>query len=130
MIAIGLTFIGLAAIIHIGFFYMESLAWPTPRVRHIFGTRKENVQVTKLLALNQGFYNLFLAVIALLGIVLCALGHQTVGATLAFAGAGMMVGAAVVLFCSKPGRGTLIAALVQGLAPALGATALAIGLHT
>ena len=126
MIAIGLTFTGLAALIHIGIFAMESLAWQTPRVRRIFGTSEESARATKLLAFNQGFYNLFLAIAVVLGIVLWVTGHQTAGTTLVFVGAGSMVAAAIVLICSSKGAG--VAALVQGLLPALGIIALVAGL--
>lgn len=126
MIAIGLTLAGLAALIHVGIFFMESLAWQTPRVRRIFGTSEESARATKLLAFNQGFYNLFLAVAVVLGIVFWATGHQTAGATLVFVGSGSMVAAAIVLICSSKGAGA--AALVQGLLPALGIIALAVGL--
>ncbi|CAG7620420.1 DUF1304 domain-containing protein [Leucobacter soli] len=125
MIAIGLTLTGLAALIHVGIFFMESLAWESPRVRRIFGTSEESARATKLLAFNQGFYNLFLAVAVVVGIVLSIIGHQAVGATLVFVGAGSMVAAALVLLCSSKGAG--IAALVQGLLPAFGIIALAIG---
>lgn len=128
MIAVGFIFVGLAALIHVGIFYMEAFAWHTPRVQRIFGTRQEDVATTRLLALNQGYYNLFLAVLVFLGIVLWLLGHQTIGATLAFAGAGVMFGASMVLLGSKPGKGTLRSVAVQGLPPAIGMVALAIGL--
>lgn len=126
MAIIGLVLAGLAAIIHIYIFTMESITWTSPRTRRTFGTTEEEARVTKSLAFNQGFYNLFLAVSVVLGIVVFALGSTVVGATLVFVGAGSMAAAALVLLLSSPDLRR--AALVQGLLPALGIIALAIGL--
>ena len=62
MITVALIFAGLAALLHVYIFVMESLTWTTPRTRAVFGTTAEEAQTTKMLAFNQGFYNLFLAV--------------------------------------------------------------------
>lgn len=128
MVTTALVLVGLAAAIHVYIFYMESFAWTTPRVRATFGFSEEDAQTTKLLALNQGFYNLFLAIATLLGIVLFLLGREEIGATLIFAGAGSMALAALVLLLSSPGKGR--AALAQGLLPAAGVIVLAFGLLT
>ena len=48
----------LVALLHISFFAMESLLWTTPRVRRIFGNSAEKAETTRILALNQGAYNL------------------------------------------------------------------------
>ena len=78
------------------------------------------------MAFNQGFYNLFLAILVALGIVLVAVGRLDVGATLVLAGAGSMASAALVLFVTSPSnRG---AALKQGLLPALGVLAVILAL--
>ncbi len=126
MIAAALIFVGIAAVIHVGIFYMESIAWTGPRVRAIFKTTEEEARTTRLLALNQGFYNLFLAVAVMLGIAMVALGTVTIGATLIFAGAGSMALAALVLLLSSPGRA--LAAATQGLLPAVGVILLGFGL--
>ncbi len=126
MIAAALIFVGIAAVIHVGIFYMESIAWTGPRVRAIFKTTEEEARTTRLLALNQGFYNLFLAVAVMLGIAMVALGTVAIGATLIFAGAGSMALAALVLLLSSPGRA--LAAAVQGLMPAVGVILLGFGL--
>ena len=39
-----------------------------------FGTTEEEAQTTKLLAFNQGFYNLFLAIVTVVGIVIGGFG--------------------------------------------------------
>lgn len=52
----------LAGVIHVLFFVMESLLWTKPKIRENFGLSEQDAQTTKLLAYNQGFYNLFLAI--------------------------------------------------------------------
>ncbi|HEY7814955.1 MAG TPA: DUF1304 domain-containing protein [Nakamurella sp.] len=88
MVVVGLVFAGLAALIHVYIFYLESLAWTAPATRRTFGTTREEAAATRQLAYNQGFYNLFLAVAVLLGIGFVAAGSTAVGATLVFTGAG------------------------------------------
>jgi putative membrane protein len=53
--------IAIVAGLHIIFFALESLLWTKPAGRKVFGTTAEEAETTKVLALNQGFYNLFLA---------------------------------------------------------------------
>lgn len=50
------------AALHVAFFMLESVLWTTPKVRKIFGQTEEEAETTKVLALNQGAYNLGLAV--------------------------------------------------------------------
>lgn len=52
----------IVALLHVAFFALESVLWTTPRVRRIFGQSPEEAEATKLLASNQGVYNLGLAV--------------------------------------------------------------------
>lgn len=49
------------AIFHIGFFYMETVAWTSVGRRAFKGYPKEFFEQTKVMAQNQGVYNLFLA---------------------------------------------------------------------
>ena len=117
---------GLAALIHVYIFYMESLAWTSKRTRATFGLTEEQARSMQEMAFNQGFYNLFLAIAVFVGLVYLALGNQAVGATLLFVGAGSMVAAAVVLFIfSADKRAT---AFKQGVIPALGLIALVLAL--
>tara|TARA_B100000530_G_scaffold220096_1_gene141448 strand:- start:196 stop:543 length:348 start_codon:yes stop_codon:yes gene_type:complete len=46
------------AALHVGFFILESVLWTSPTVMRMFQTTKEEAQATRVLALNQGFYNL------------------------------------------------------------------------
>lgn len=127
MILLGLVLAALAALVHVFIFWMESLAWTSERARRTFGTGTvQEAEATRELAFNQGFYNLFLATAVVLGIALYAAGHHAVGATLVFAGAGSMAAAALVLLLSSPDKRG--AALKQGVVPALGVAALAVGL--
>jgi len=123
----GLILVGVAALFHIYIFVLESLRWTAPGTRRAFGVRtEEEAEILKTMAFNQGFYNLFLAIMVIIGLILYLAAETVVGATLIFAGAGAMVLAAVVLVVSSP---RLVgAALLQGLAPLQGIIFLAIGL--
>ncbi len=126
MIIAGLVLTGAAALVHIVIFYLESIAWTGARARAVFGTTEEEARATKALAFNQGFYNLFLAIVVLTGIILFAAGQGAAGAALLFAGAGSMAAASLVLALSSPDK--LAAAMKQGILPALGVIVLAIAL--
>ena len=102
-----------AALLHVYIWVLESFRWTEPATRKTFGTSAADAEVTKPLAYNQGFYNLFLAVITLAGVVAGA----DVGAALVLAGTGSMLAAALVLVTHD--RSMLRAALVQGTFPAL-----------
>ena len=127
MVIAGLVLVGIAALVHVFIFYLESFAWTGEQARRIFGTGSvEQAATQKELAFNQGFYNLFLAIAVALGIALFVAGQQTVGATLVFTGAGSMAAAALVLLVSNPDKAA--AALKQGVIPLLGVLTLALGL--
>jgi len=126
MVITALVLAGLAALVHVYIFYMESLAWTSPRVRATFGTSPEEAQSTKEMAFNQGFYNLFLALTTSIGVVLVASGASDAGSALVFAGTGSMAAAATVLFVSSADKRG--AALKQGVLPLLAVICLAIGL--
>lgn len=126
MVIVGLVLASLAALLHVFIFWLESIAWTTPRARATFGTSETEAQATREMAFNQGFYNLFLAILVAVGVILFAAGATAPGAALVFAGAGSMAAAALVLLLSSPDKAS--AALKQGVLPALGVIALAIGL--
>lgn len=123
MIAVALIVCALAALLHVYIFVMESLTWTSPRTRAVFGTTAEEAQTTKMLAFNQGFYNLFLAVVTAVGIAAVVLGHRSAGLALIFAGVGSMLAAAVVLLASSPDKAR--AAVTQGTLPLIGIALLA-----
>lgn len=106
----------LAAAVHVLFFYWESVAWKRPSVWRRFGIRsQEQAEDTATLAYNQGFYNLFLAVGALIGSILYGIGMRDAGFALGFFSVVSMLAAAIVLTTSGPGR--VRAALIQGAFP-------------
>jgi putative membrane protein len=126
MIVAALVFAALAALLHVYIFVMESLTWTTPRTRKVFGTSAQEAETTKLLAFNQGFYNLFLAIVTAVGIAAIAMGHKQIGAALVFAGVGSMLAAAAVLLASSPDKAR--AAITQGTFPLIAVALLVIAL--
>lgn len=126
MLIAGLSFAALAAVLHVYIFALESLSWTSPRTRAVFGTTAEEAETTKALAFNQGFYNLFLAIVTVVGIAAVSLDHNTVGLALIFAGVGSMLAAALVLVTSSPDKAR--AAVVQGAFPAVAVALLALSL--
>ncbi|OBH55350.1 DUF1304 domain-containing protein [Mycobacterium sp. E2479] len=127
MITTALLFAALAALLHIYIFVMESLTWTSPRTRATFGITEAEAETTKLLAFNQGFYNLFLAIVTGVGIVAVAMGHLGVGASLVFAGVGSMAAAAMVLVASDHKKAR--AAATQGTLPVIAIVLLWLGLQ-
>jgi putative membrane protein len=126
MITAGLIFAGLAAALHVYIFVLESFQWTAPRTRATFGTTPEEAETTKLLAFNQGFYNLFLAIVTAVGVAVMSSGGIAVGAALVFAGVGSMLAAALVLIVSSPDKAR--SAVTQGALPLVAVVLLAIGL--
>lgn len=126
MIVAGLVFAALAALLHVYIFWMESLAWDGPQARKTFGVPDAQLEATRPFAFNQGFYNLFLAIAALVGIVVTAAGHPAVGLTLVLTGTGSMLAAALVLFLSSPDKRR--AAVTQGFLPLLAVAFVVTGL--
>ncbi|CAG7585785.1 MULTISPECIES: DUF1304 domain-containing protein [Rhodococcus] len=126
MVAAGLVLAALASALHVYIFVLESVLWTAPRTRATFGTTAEEAAATKELAFNQGFYNLFLAIVTAVGIVAVIIGATAVGAALVFAGAGSMLLAALVLLLSSPDKAR--AAITQGTLPLLAVLLFALGL--
>jgi putative membrane protein len=119
MAIIGSILIAIAALIHLGIFGMESVFWSSPGVWRRFGLRNQSeADTVRPMAYNQGFYNLFLAGGATVGLLLHWTTLHEVGFGLIFFSAICMVLAAVVLLTT--GRIYVRSALVQGLVPLLG----------
>ncbi|MGO1231867.1 DUF1304 family protein, partial [Glutamicibacter arilaitensis] len=91
MIIAALIAASIAALLHVYIFSMESLTWTSKRTRAVFNATEEEAEATREMAFNQGFYNLFLALASLIGVLLVALGNLAIGATLIFAGTGSML---------------------------------------
>jgi putative membrane protein len=126
MITAGLVFAALAALLHVYIFVLESLLWTAPRTRATFGTSEEQAVATKELAFNQGFYNLFLAIVTAVGIVAAFAGCRGIGLALTFAGVGSMLAAALVLGISSPSKAR--SAIVQGTFPLVAVILLVVAL--
>jgi putative membrane protein len=105
----------LAALIHVYIFVLEAVLFPRPAGYKTFGVPESDVPAARPWALNQGFYNLFLAVVTAVGVILLHTGATQAGTALVAAGCGSMVAAAVVLLATN--RRMIRAATVQGLAP-------------
>jgi len=126
LITAGLVLAVLAALLHVYIFVMESLTWTSPRTRATFGTTPVTAETTKELAFNQGFYNLFLAIVTAIGVAAVLIGAKAVGVALVFAGVGSMLAAALVLLLSSPDKAR--AAITQGTLPLIAVVLLVIGL--
>ena len=125
MLTAGLIVAGLAALLHVYIFVMESLTWTSPRTRATFGLSEQQAIDTKELAFNQGFYNLFLAIITAIGIGAVVMGCKGIGLALSYAGIGSMAAAALVLLVSSPDKAR--AAITQGIFPVIGIALLLAG---
>jgi putative membrane protein len=134
VLVVSLVAATLAAVLHVWIFVMESVLWTTPRVRATFGiTDDAQAEHTKPMAFNQGFYNLFLAVVTLVGVVLVVAGGTRVGTSpagvaLVVAGTGSMLAAALVLLLSD--RTKARPAVVQGTLPLVALLALLVAALT
>lgn len=122
----GSTFILIGAIFHAYVFKLESFTWRRPKTWKMFGIASQaNADIVAPMAFNQGFYNLFLAKGAGLGLVLLIF-NTTVGFTLMLFAASSMVAAGAVLFFSV--KTSRRAAIVQAGPPLLGILFVVLGL--
>ena len=116
MTIIAVVLAALAALLHVYIFVRESFRWTEPSTRKTFGVSEADAETTKPMAYNQGFYNLFLAIITFVGIAVIG-ASDDVGSALALAGTGSMLAAALVLVTHD--RSMARAAMTQGTIPAL-----------
>ena len=111
----------IAAAIHVLFFVLESVLFRRPFAWRTFGIRtQQDAETTRDWALNQGFYNLFLAVGVVVGVLLQLSSNAATvaaGVGMVLLGTASMVGAAVVLLVTKPAL--LRGVAIQGVAPLL-----------
>jgi putative membrane protein len=114
---ISLVLASLAALLHVYFFVLESVAFRKPFAYRAFGTPKEDVETLSFAMYNQGFYNLFLAVGTFVGVVGVLRDWEPQGTTLVVFCTACMVAAALVLVAKKPSMAR--AAAIQGLLPLL-----------
>ena len=122
MLTVALVLAGLAALVHVYIFWLETLAFDTAG-RKAFGIPATDAAVMKPWAYNQGFYNLFLAVGTAVGIAVES-SNRDAGIALVLLATGSMLAAALVLVTSDPSKAR--GAVVQGTFPALGLLSLAV----
>lgn len=125
---IGLVLAGMAATLHVAFFVLESILFRLPVGRRVFGVRPEaDSAPLRLFAVNQGLYNLGLAIVVFVGIVLVVLDSSSpVGVAVVVAGCSVMALAGAALAATAPRR-TLPIAAAQGLPPLIAIVALLLG---
>ncbi|VAW72558.1 Protein of unknown function DUF1304 [hydrothermal vent metagenome] len=62
--------VGFVALLHVYFLVLEMFLWDKPLGLRVFGNSRESAKATKVLAMNQGLYNGFLAAGLIWGIFL------------------------------------------------------------
>jgi putative membrane protein len=70
--------VALVALLHVYFLVLEMFLWTKPAGRRAFGTTQEQAEQSKVLAMNQGLYNGFLAAGLLWGLTLGDAGRAVV----------------------------------------------------
>lgn len=124
MIAQWLSFIffAIAGALHLGFFVMESVLFQKKGGHKLFKLAEQDHAAVKVWALNQGFYNLFLALGTFLGLYFVLQKQVMVAGVLTGFCGFSMIGAGLVLWFSAPQlrRG----AMLQILPPVFGFFAL------
>ena len=118
MPAVALVFASIAVLLHVYFFFLEAIAFRKPFAHRTFGVKDPaEVELLAFPMLNQGFYNLFLAIGTAVGVVGVARDWEPQGTTLVVFGTLFMVGAALVLVIARPRMAR--AASIQGVPPLL-----------
>ncbi len=114
-----LAFAIIATLIHVLIFALESVLWAKPNVWRRFGLRSQtDADVVEPMAFNQGFYNLFLALGSIVGMLLLGWGNPVAGKWVLLVVLSSMTLASFVLLMTN--RRMWRAALLQGVAPLLG----------
>ncbi|MEI7540756.1 MAG: DUF1304 domain-containing protein [Actinomycetes bacterium] len=122
---VGASLIFLAVLFHFYVFVLESLTWRKPKTWKTFGiSSQERADIIAPMALNQGFYNLFLALGAGVGLVMLGINSTIALTLLAFASLSMAGAGAVLFFSVKTSRR---AAIIQAAPPLMGIIFLLLG---
>jgi putative membrane protein len=129
LLVTGSVFLGLAGVVHLYIFFLESISWTAPGTWRRFGVQsQDDAETIRPMAYNQGFYNGLLAVEVFAGIILMAGELEQAGVALALFGGVSMVLAATVLVLSSPQLAR--AAALQGALPLIGVGFTVAGLLT
>ena len=78
MSAIAQVLVAVVALLHAYFLVLEMFLWTKPAGRRAFGTTQAQAEQSKVLAMNQGLYNGFLAAGLVWGLTLGAAGRSVV----------------------------------------------------
>ena len=123
MTTVAQVFAVLAAAVHVLIFTLESVLFTRPQVYRRFMVKSpQDAELLRPMALNQGFYNLFLAIGTIVGVILMP---DDAGKALISLACGSMVAAAAVLIATD--RRMIRAAATQGLFPLIALIFLVIG---
>jgi putative membrane protein len=76
--SLAVVLVVLVALLHAYFLVLEMFLWTKPAGRRAFGTTQEQAEQSKVLAMNQGLYNGFLAAGLLWGLMLGEAGRNVV----------------------------------------------------
>jgi putative membrane protein len=114
---VAVVFAVLAAVLHLAIFFLESVLWSRPAIWKRFGVASQQEAATlQPMAYNQGFYNLFLALATVVGLLLLvAPPVSQVGVGIAGVALASMLLASIVLLTSNPKLAR--AAVTQGITP-------------
>ena len=112
------VFAVIAALLHVLFFYLESITFTRPATwRRFLVASQADAELLRPMAFNQGFYNLFLAIGAIGGVIAANVGYVQAGRALVLLACGSMLGAGLVLILSD--RRFLRSGLIQAVPPAI-----------
>lgn len=116
---LALAFAIIAVLVHLVIFAFESVLWAKPSTWRKFGLKSQaEANLLEPMAFNQGFYNLFLALGVLVGLLLLGWGNPIAGKWVMLVSLSSMGLASIVLLITS--RKMWPAALLQGVAPLLG----------
>ncbi|WP_030234604.1 DUF1304 domain-containing protein [Streptomyces sp. NRRL S-350] len=102
MAAVSQVFAMIAAAIHLVVWPLESFLYGHPRVRYLLTGNTADAPEVRLWRFNVGFYNLFLALGLVTGLVLLHSGHSGPGRSVILYIAAFMVAGGITLFASEP----------------------------
>lgn len=122
MLLLAKIFIAITALLHCFFFKLESIDFMKPEVLKKFRLSQESAVPVKIWALNQGFYNLFLALALIYSLYLIQSGNLLIGKAIAQIILLIITGAGIVLLVSSPE--SKLAAMIQALPAFIGFLAL------
>jgi len=125
LLIIGVVLILLSIVFHFYVFTLESLTWRKPKTWKTFGlANQDQADTIAPMALNQGFYNLFLALGAGVGVVMLGINSSIAITLMVFASLSMASAGMVLFFSVKTSRR---AAIIQAGPPLVGIICFLIG---